>query len=258
MSRKLFANNSGVYQIRNLVNGKIYIGQSTRLVDRRYNHFRLLALGKHHTPHLQSAYNKYGAENFVFEVLVYCEPDSLDYFEQKSINELRPQYNSRLEATSNRGHKMSDETKRRISLSNMGHGVSVETRNKLSKALAGRKMPLEAVKKLAQRMMGHTMHKGRKWPAEVVEKRNNSIREHWKTHERVVSDETRAKMSASGMGKRTGETNNKAVLTTKKVIEIRRLHKNRVMTLDGIAEIFGVSQTTIVSICMRRTWKHIP
>lgn len=61
--------NVGIYKITNLVNGKFYIGSSSNLKKRFYEHRRELNLGIHTNKHLQSAWNKYGEENFKFEVI---------------------------------------------------------------------------------------------------------------------------------------------------------------------------------------------
>lgn len=161
MTRKVFDYPSGIYQIRNLINGKIYIGQSVRLVDRRYNHFRLLELGQSHAHHLQNSYNKYGRENFVFEVLMYCDIDSLDFYEQFFVDNLKPQYNIRTEVTSNRGHKVSEETKHKLRLSNLGKKRSTAARLNMSKAHETRTvyMSENAKKSQSERMkMGKGFH----------------------------------------------------------------------------------------------------
>lgn len=60
---------NGIYKITNLVNRKVYIGQSNKLNTRKSCHFYLLKNDKHHNDHLQRAYNKYGKDNFIFEVI---------------------------------------------------------------------------------------------------------------------------------------------------------------------------------------------
>ncbi|MHB8906812.1 MAG: GIY-YIG nuclease family protein [Melioribacteraceae bacterium] len=64
----------GVYQIRNLVNGKIFIGSSKNL-NGKSNSFRFqLSAGLHINRQLQTDYTQFGEDNFVFEVLDYLEP----------------------------------------------------------------------------------------------------------------------------------------------------------------------------------------
>jgi group I intron endonuclease len=65
----------GIYQIRNTLNGDFYIGSAFDLLDRRGQHFCKLRGNKHFNNHLQNAYNLYGKENFVYEVVEFCEPE---------------------------------------------------------------------------------------------------------------------------------------------------------------------------------------
>lgn len=58
-----------IYKIRNVTNQKFYIGSTTNKRERFRNHRRLLRKGAHHCKHLQAAWNKYGEECFVFEVV---------------------------------------------------------------------------------------------------------------------------------------------------------------------------------------------
>lgn len=67
--RRLLKMNIGIYKITNLSNNKVYIGQSTKLKDRKYRHFSELRCGRHHNPHLQSSFNKFGESNFSFEII---------------------------------------------------------------------------------------------------------------------------------------------------------------------------------------------
>lgn len=64
---------SGIYQIRNLVNDKIYIGSTENLFIRKNNHFYTLKNLIHRNNKLQNSYNKYGEQNFVFEVIEFIE-----------------------------------------------------------------------------------------------------------------------------------------------------------------------------------------
>ena len=68
----------GIYLITNLSNKKVYVGQSVDISNRWHNHRRNLDSGTHHNEHLQSAWNKYGADNFSFSVLELCSEASLN------------------------------------------------------------------------------------------------------------------------------------------------------------------------------------
>lgn len=62
---------SGIYQIKNLVNNKIYIGSSKNFFYRKNEHMRDLKLNRHHNVRLQRSFNKYGKSNFIFEVIEF-------------------------------------------------------------------------------------------------------------------------------------------------------------------------------------------
>lgn len=84
---------SGIYKITNLINNKIYIGSSNHCIHRKSQHFSDLKYQKHCNKYLQRAYNIYGKENFLFEILEFCEPNQLLILEQKYIDQLKPEYN---------------------------------------------------------------------------------------------------------------------------------------------------------------------
>lgn len=59
----------GIFQIRNLVNGKIYIESSVNL-DKIWNRHRVqLKMSGHPNEQLQKEWNEYGEDNFKFEIL---------------------------------------------------------------------------------------------------------------------------------------------------------------------------------------------
>lgn len=81
--------NIGVYKILNIIDGKYYIGSSVHLKKRLKDHKFTLNAGNHQNIHLQRAFNKYGAENFVFSILEYSDNlDNVREKEQKWIDKL--------------------------------------------------------------------------------------------------------------------------------------------------------------------------
>lgn len=76
----------GVYQIRNRVNGKLYIGSSANLKDRLKDHLGYLTRNKHSNPKLQHSFNKYGVDNFIFEIIEFCKKDEQFILEQYWID----------------------------------------------------------------------------------------------------------------------------------------------------------------------------
>lgn len=67
----------GIYKIQCLKSSKVYIGSSKNIKNRKKDHFYKLARNKHYNKHLQNSYNKYGKDNFIFEVLEECFIDEL-------------------------------------------------------------------------------------------------------------------------------------------------------------------------------------
>lgn len=112
-------NVKGVYKIVNLLNGKKYIGSAASKggIRKRWNeHISGLNNNKHHNKHLQSSWNKYGKDNFIFEILEVIEDiDSILEREQYYIDTVNPEYNKCRIAGNTIGIKLSDEHKRLIS-----------------------------------------------------------------------------------------------------------------------------------------------
>lgn len=81
-----------VYKIENKINGKVYIGLSRSESNRRLStHRYLLNKNIHSNEHLQSAWNKYGSSNFIFEKISFEKSiESL----QKRERELIREYNA--------------------------------------------------------------------------------------------------------------------------------------------------------------------
>lgn len=66
---------AGIYEIKNINTGKVYIGQSKDIMIRWRDHITRLKKQKHENQYLQNAWNKYGAEAFTFSILEVCDPD---------------------------------------------------------------------------------------------------------------------------------------------------------------------------------------
>ena len=66
----------GIYKIQNLINGKIYIGQSIH-IKARFNAHKSEARNGNTRP-LYNAIRKYGVENFSFEVIEECSKEKLN------------------------------------------------------------------------------------------------------------------------------------------------------------------------------------
>ncbi len=89
----------GVYCIKNLVNGKIFIGSSLNLPGRINRHKFELKFGSENIKELQEDYNKYGETNFSFEIIDELKPkedpeynykEDVAVLEQLWIDKLQP------------------------------------------------------------------------------------------------------------------------------------------------------------------------
>jgi frataxin-like iron-binding protein CyaY len=89
----------GVFQIRNKMNGKVFIGSSTDLKAIWYAQKLQLDVGMHQNSDLQKEWKENGAENFIYEILEEIEQkedNPTDYskevkaLENMIIEELKP------------------------------------------------------------------------------------------------------------------------------------------------------------------------
>ena len=67
-----------IYQIRNKVNNKIYIGSTNNLERRWKSHIYQLKNNIHHSIKLQKAWDKYGEDNFEFSIIEEFNSDNED------------------------------------------------------------------------------------------------------------------------------------------------------------------------------------
>jgi group I intron endonuclease len=115
---------SGIYKIVNKTNGKCYVGSAVNIEQRWHGHKSDLKLKKHHSAHLQRAWEIYGADSFEFEVVEYVDKQLLIQREQYWIELLSAYgehgYNTNPKAGSSLGVIRSSETRERIRLSKLG------------------------------------------------------------------------------------------------------------------------------------------
>ena len=118
--------NIGVYKITNLINNKVYIGSTTSSFKERFRQHRKYLRGNyHHSNKLQNAWNKYGSENFIFEVVEVTDKSTartregywIQYFDS-----FKNGYNVTLSVNGGvLGTKLTLEHKQRISKANIGN-----------------------------------------------------------------------------------------------------------------------------------------
>lgn len=180
---------SGIYQIRNVHNGKFYIGSAVNLAQRWRQHRCELSKGRHN-PHLQNAWRKHGESAFVFSVVEYvADKAKLIEREQHHIDTLLPAYNCAKVAGSNLGIKYGPEFSERVSTTHRRLWSTPGYREKMSKAHLG------YVPTQEQRAKNSAANRGRKLNPEQAERVAANNRE------RNKSAQHRALMSAYWKGR---------------------------------------------------------
>lgn len=174
-------NKSGIYKITCTPNSKIYIGSSKNIKARILRHFSMLRGDRHPNINLQASFNKYGADKFICEHIIYCSEDNLLLYEQIAIDGIKPEFNVALVAgapnkgrvfsqevrdkiskslignTRTLGFKHSEATRKAMPFRTPGHRFSIgysptdETREKISKAGKGRINSDESKAKIAEK-----------------------------------------------------------------------------------------------------------
>jgi len=203
----------GIYGIRNVANGKWYVGQSVSIAQRKIGHFSALRRGCHRNEHLQFSFLKYGEAVFEFRVLEVVPEDMLDVRERSWISFYRSDRGSfgyNLSTGGRLNQRCSPETRRKMSEGARGRGVvylqelgrraaaatrgkplSEEHRKKISEAHKGKQFSVEHRKKLSE------CAKKRKYSAETRRKLSEAGRR------RIQSLETRKKIADSNRRRAT-------------------------------------------------------
>lgn len=131
---------SGIYIIRNMINNKVYIGQSDNLSRRKKEHFKRYNIKtiREFNSYLYRSMRKYGIENFEFKVLERIEKDLLN--ERESYYILK--YNS---VDRSKGYNMGVILYNRYHKSKM---IDNELLNKIIFYLMNTDMTYEEIKKI--------------------------------------------------------------------------------------------------------------
>lgn len=202
----------GVYQILNNENGKKYIGSSSNIEGRWWQHRQALSRNEHGNAHLQSAWNRYGVDSFSWSILVECCPDDLLECEQgflpkdKTIDALRRGgfYNAYPVAGSPRGVEQSEESRRKKGEKLKGRKFSDEHKRKLGEASKGRPKTALAIRILAERNKNRVITEDEKERLRTM----NIGKKH--------SDEHRRRISEALQGKKHSEERRKNISMARK------------------------------------------
>lgn len=197
----------GIYCIRLKDTSRYYVGQSVDIDKRSRGHKQKLRRGKHHSPKLQNAWNKYGEDAFEFFVLEISERDKdiLCEREQYWMDELKAVgqdgFNICPAAGSHLGVKRSAETRAKLSAAWNGRIVTPETRSRMAKSMLGNKNRLgsspteETRAKLSASKKGNIYGLGYRHTSGALVKISTSKKGNTYFLGRKHSEETKTKMS---------------------------------------------------------------
>lgn len=153
-----------VYVIENLINGKLYVGQTTTTLEKRFRRHCWKSESKKNMV-ITLAIAKYGKENFEIRHLCFCSSS-----EELSLKEI--EWSERLNTMSPHGYNLkvgelhgyvSEETRRKISVAHKGKKASAEARRRMSEAHIGLPISDDLRRKRSEN------RKGKKLPAQAYE-----------------------------------------------------------------------------------------
>ncbi len=148
----------GIYGIKNLVNGKIYVGQSVQITHRMRQHLHNACTMDDKNTHLYNAMRLYGIESFEWFILENCSKDVLNERESFWINELDS-------TDREKGYNIKFYDDRNT------ENFPQETKDKISKALTGKPKSPEHIANMPTKFSKDYLPS-----KEVIAKRIESIR----------------------------------------------------------------------------------
>lgn len=254
---------AGVYEIRCTATDKVYVGSTRTLRKRLCRHVDDLRHGKHHSPHLQRAWDKHGESAFSIAVLEVFPEDLTDAFqierEQFWLHERRsyePEhgYNILQMAFSRSGHRASEAARQNMSEAGKGRKLTEEWRENIRKSHLGSKSHRAVLNEAQVAAIKQRLASGERAPKLAqefgVERTTVYMIAQGKTWSHVLPElEVNPHRNA-------GARHHNSKLTEQLVREIReRLKQGETPT--SLARNLNLSPNTVYDIQKERTWKHL-
>lgn len=240
-----------IYKLTNKTNGKIYIGQTWRTLEERWDS----GWGYANNTHLHSAINKYGKDNFEYEILRLADNQKLaDDLERSyifSLNTMNPEVGYNLETGGSNGIP---SKRSRLKMS--------ESRRNRPKNVIKKKKPKPILKNWPTRRKKHTKRnlsdktrkkmsdakKGKKQTEESNKKRSLALKG------RTFNRAYRKKLSDAAYARKDGNSLNR-YLTMDQANEIRYRYAHEDYSYRQLAEMYGQNESTIGRIIRNNTYK---
>lgn len=128
---------SYIYEIKNNINGKRYVGRSDYPSDRFKEHKHWLNLNKHINIYLQRAWNKYTPNSFDFNIIDECRKEDVVQLEQWYLDNEKCEYNlSKYSDTPiKKGDQHTNESKIKIKESLLKREYKQEWKDKIKESI---------------------------------------------------------------------------------------------------------------------------
>lgn len=260
-----------VYQIFCIANQKLYIGITDNMERRMTVHFNTkdpTVLGR--------AIRKYGRESFVVTVIdEAADAKEACAKEQMYIKKFNTRAPNGMNMTDGGegvfGLRHTEATRKQMSESHKGKGCgkdnpmfgkvgpnkgkkfSAETCAKISASRKGIE-PWCKGKKCPQLSGTNNYWYGKHLPEEVKAKRMAARLAHGSFRH---TEEAKAKMSQTRKGLFAGSKHGMSKVTEEIVLQIRSLYSSKSKTQYELADMFGLTQSMVSCITLRKNWKHI-
>ena len=253
-SYKELKNSKGIYKITCTSNGRIYIGSTVfNFYNRWHQHVSALKRKEHHSVTLQRAYDKYGKDAFVYEIIEKLTDDKEVLEREQYYIDLYDSANPKLGfnickfAGNHKGMTHSEESKELTRQKSKKNWENPEYRKKVIEGATGLKREEETKQKQSEAAKSRFSSEGARRQHSIACKGVKKKEGSGEKQSKIMRESCRV----------LGANNPKAKLNEEKVREIRQLYTSGGYTYKQIGELYGVTHYAIADVITRRKWSHV-